>query len=54
MRERNSIRGKGNTTLVLTALVVGAALVAACANSQAKDEAMNASNSQPTALADSG
>lgn len=49
MRERNSTRGKGNKTITLATLVVGAALVAACANSQAKDEAMNASNSQPTA-----
>src|SRR5262245_12129180 len=49
MREQNSNREKGNKTLVLAALVVGAALAAACGNSQAKDETRNASNSQPTA-----
>jgi len=49
MREQNSIQGKGNKTLALAALLIGAALLAACANSQAKDEAKNASNLQPTA-----
>jgi membrane fusion protein, multidrug efflux system len=49
MREQNTTRGKVNKPLALAALVVGAALVAACGNSQAKDEANNASNSQPTA-----
>jgi len=49
MREQNSIQGKGNKTLALAALLVGAGLLAACANSQAKDEAKNASNLQPTA-----
>src|SRR5499433_675489 len=49
MREQSSIQGKGNKTLALAALLVGAGLLAACANSQAKDEANTASNSQPTA-----
>src|SRR5215813_3663443 len=49
MREQSSIQGKGNKTLALAALLVGAGLLAACANSQAKDEAKNASNLQPTA-----
>jgi len=49
MREQNSNREKGNKTLVLAALVVGAALASACGNSQAKDETRSASNSQPTA-----
>ncbi|HKQ77037.1 MAG TPA: efflux RND transporter periplasmic adaptor subunit [Blastocatellia bacterium] len=48
MREDNSTREKGKTTLAFAAFVVGAALVAACANSQAKDETNNASNLQPT------
>ncbi len=49
MREQISIREKGNKSLFLAALVVGAALAAACGDSQAKDEARTASNSQPTA-----
>src|SRR5262245_12592897 len=49
MRQKNSNREKGNKTLALAAIVVSAALVAACGNSEAKDEAKNASNSQPTA-----
>ena len=49
MREQNSIQEKGSKSLFLAALVVAAALVAACANSQAKDEAKTASNSQPAA-----
>src|SRR5262245_24767570 len=49
MREQNSNREKGKKTLVLAALVVVAALASACGNSQAKDEARNALNSQPTA-----
>jgi RND family efflux transporter MFP subunit len=49
MREQISIREKGIKSLVLAALVVTAALAAACGNSQAKDEAGTASNPQPTA-----
>jgi membrane fusion protein, multidrug efflux system len=49
MREQISIRVKGSVSLFLAALVAGAALAAACANSQAKDEANTASNSQPAA-----
>ncbi|HEX2490672.1 MAG TPA: efflux RND transporter periplasmic adaptor subunit [Blastocatellia bacterium] len=49
MREQNSTREKGNKPLALATLVFSAALMAACANSQARDEAINASNSQPTA-----
>lgn len=49
MREQISIREKGSKSLFLAALVVTAALAAACGNSQAKDEAKTASNSQPTA-----
>jgi RND family efflux transporter MFP subunit len=49
MREQISLREKGSISLVLAALVAGAALATACANSQAKDEANTASNSQPTA-----
>src|SRR5262249_3471561 len=50
MREKNSIQEKRNKTLAFAALIVGAALVAACANSQAKDETKNASSLQPTAM----
>src|SRR5262245_302447 len=49
MREQISVRGKGNKSLLIAALVVAAALAAACGDSQAKDEAKSASNSQPTA-----
>lgn len=49
MREQISIREKGNTSLFFAALVVAAALAAACGDSQAKGEAGTASNSQPTA-----
>src|SRR5262245_30367288 len=47
MREQNVFWEKGNTPLALAALVVSAALLSGCANSEAKDEAKNASNSQP-------
>jgi RND family efflux transporter MFP subunit len=51
MRDKISIQEKGNLrtskTLYFAALVVAASLAAACANSQAKDESKNASNSQP-------
>jgi membrane fusion protein (multidrug efflux system) len=49
MREQISIQEKGIKSLYLAALVVTAALAAACWNSQAKDEAGTASNPQPTA-----
>src|SRR5262245_15601992 len=49
MRVQVSIQEKGTKSLFLAALVVAAALAVACANSQAKDEASTASNSQPTA-----
>jgi RND family efflux transporter MFP subunit len=52
MRNQISIQEKGNLrtskTLFLAALVVSASLAASCANSQAKDEASAATNSQPT------
>src|SRR5262245_7165337 len=51
MREQTSVREKGKLRapkpLVLAALVVGASLAMACANSQAKDESTGASKSQP-------
>jgi RND family efflux transporter MFP subunit len=53
MRNQTSIQEKGNLriskTYFLAALVVAVSLAAACANSQAKDGAGAASNSQPTA-----
>jgi RND family efflux transporter MFP subunit len=49
MREQFSIQEKGSKSLFLAALVVSAALAAACGNSQAKDESNAASNSQPAA-----
>ncbi|HEU0176522.1 MAG TPA: efflux RND transporter periplasmic adaptor subunit [Blastocatellia bacterium] len=53
MRNQTSIQEKGklrtSKTLVLTMAVVAVSLAAACANSQAKDEAKVASNSQPAA-----
>ena len=49
MREQVSIQEKGSKSLFLAALVVTAALAAACGNSQAKDESKAASNSQPAA-----
>jgi len=49
MREQISIQEKGSQSLFLAALVVAAALAAACGNSQAKDEAKTAANSQPAA-----
>jgi len=49
MREQFSIQEKGGKSLFLAALVVTAALAAACGNSQAKDETKAASNSQPAA-----
>ncbi|HEX2488656.1 MAG TPA: efflux RND transporter periplasmic adaptor subunit [Blastocatellia bacterium] len=49
MREQFSIQEKGSKSLFLAALVVTAALAAACGNSQAKDETKAASNSQPAA-----
>jgi membrane fusion protein, multidrug efflux system len=49
MREQISIREKGSVSIFLAALVAATALTAACANSQAKDEANTASNSQPAA-----
>jgi len=49
MRVQVLIQEKGTKSLFLAALVVAAALAVACANSQAKDEASTASNSQPTA-----
>ena len=39
MGESNSTMEKGNKALAFAALVIGTALVAACGNSQAKDEA---------------
>jgi RND family efflux transporter MFP subunit len=47
MREQISIQEKRSKSLFLAALVVAATLAPACANSQAKDEAKTASNSQP-------
>ena len=49
MREQFSIQEKGSKSLFLAALVVTAALAAACGNSQAKDETNAASNPQPAA-----
>jgi multidrug efflux pump subunit AcrA (membrane-fusion protein) len=49
MREQVSIQEKGSKSLFIAALVVTAALAAACGNSQAKDETKTASNSQPAA-----
>jgi RND family efflux transporter MFP subunit len=53
MRNQTSIQEKENLRtskpLLLAALVVAVSLAAACANSQAKDSAGAASNSQPTA-----
>ena len=49
MREQFSIQEKGSKSLFLAALVVTAALAAACGNSQAKDETKAGSNSQPAA-----
>src|SRR5262245_34743241 len=49
MREQISIREKGSKSLFPAAILVVAALAAACGNSQAKDEAKTSSDSQPTA-----
>jgi RND family efflux transporter MFP subunit len=49
MRGQISIRERESKLLFLAALVMTAALAAACGNSQAKDEANTTSNSQPTA-----
>jgi RND family efflux transporter MFP subunit len=49
MREQFSIQEKGSKSLFIAALVVTAALAAACGNSQAKNESKAASNSQPAA-----
>src|SRR5262247_4746507 len=49
MGEQISIQEKGSISLFLAALVTAAALAGSCANSQAKDEANTASNSQPAA-----
>src|SRR5215510_3215771 len=57
MRSQNSIQEKGNLrtskTLFLAALVASVSVVAACGNSQAKDGAGVASNSQPAAASTS-
>ncbi len=53
MGEQTATREKGNRrisrTLTVAAFIVMASLAAACANSQAKDEASATSNTQPTA-----